>query len=177
MCFTPQTITEGCIDASGGLEQFAVIPQADVTLLGALNNDKKIPTITFATGKRMFEIEFIDEAMSPDGAGGDENDIGTINQPVKEFVCTLDVKGNVAAQRDYFNQLRKGRLIFALKMNNGQIFLAGSPDKPAYCRKVTAKFGKKLENPNIQTLEFYFKSKDGIQEYAGTWASLFTAGA
>jgi hypothetical protein len=115
--------------------------------------------------------------MSPDGAGGDETDIGTINQPVSEFVGTMDVKGNTAVQRDYFNQLRKGRHIFAMEMNNGQIFLGGTPFKPAYCRRVTSKFGKKLENPNMQTLEWYYKSKEGLLEYAGTAASLEVAGS
>jgi hypothetical protein len=176
MCYTPQEVLEACVDASGGLEKFAICPQADVEAFGALNSDKKIPTITFEATKKMFEIEFIDEAMSPDGSGGDENDIGTINQPVKEFVGTLTCKAPTAAQRAYFNDLRKGRHIFAMKMNNGQIFIAGSPDKPAYCRKVTSKFGKKLENPVVVDLEFYFKSKAGIQEYAGTWESLFVAG-
>lgn len=177
MCYTPEEITEACIDASGGMKRFWVCPQADVVSFGALDVNKKVPTITFAEDKRMYEIQFIDEAMSPDGAGGDETDIGTINQPVNEFVGTMDVKGADAKQRDYFNKLRSGRHIFAMEMNNGQIFLGGTPFKPAYCRKVTTKFGKKLENPVLQTLEWYYKSKAGLLEFAGTAADLETPGA
>lgn len=177
MCYTPEEILEACIDASGGMKRFFHIPQAEVLSFGAIDVNGKIPTITFATGKKMFEIQFIDEAMSPDGAGGEETDIGTINQAVSEFVGTMDVKGANAKQKAYFLKLRAGRHIFAMEMNNGQIFLAGTPFKPAYCRKVTTKLGKKLENGVMQTLEWYYKSKEGLQEFAGTVADLETVGA
>lgn len=176
MCYTPQEITEACIDASGGLKRFLCCPQADVISFGALDVNKKVPTITFAEGKRMYEIQFIDEAMSPDGAGGEETDISNINQSVTEFVGTMDVKGADAKQRDYFRKMRGGRHVIAMEFNNGQIFLGGTPFKPAYLRKVTTKFGKKLENGIVQTLEWYYKSKEGLQEFGGTVADLETPG-
>ena len=172
MCFTAQEILEACGSAAGGGKQFALCPQADVTALAALDVNKCVPSLTFATGKKMFEIEFMDEQ-----GGADQNDIGTVNSPAYEWISTFSTKGNNQLQFDYLNKVRQGRCIMAMEMNDGTILLAGNPTKAAYLRKLNRKWGKKIEDPNQMDLEAYFKSADGVQVYSGTWASLFVAGA
>lgn len=171
MCYTPQDINESCLNAPGGAVRFFHIPQSEVVSFGAVTANM-IPTITFATGKKMFEIQFMDET-----GGFDENDVGTNNQPAFEFIGKMSLKGNSADDRAYVNTLRAGRHVVAMVLNNGQIFLAGTPFKPCYLRKANRKAGLKIEDPNIQELEWYYKSMEGILEYSGTLASLETVGA
>jgi hypothetical protein len=172
MCFTPEEITEACGSAAGGGKRIALIPQSEVLSFGALDSEKTVPTITFAVAKRMFEIEFMDEQ-----GGADQNDIGTVNSPAYEWICSFMLKGNNQKQFDYVNKVRQGRCIMAMEMNDGTILLAGNPTKAAYLRKINRKWGKKIEDPNQMELEAYFKSAEGVQVYSGTWASLFVAGS
>lgn len=179
MCVDLFDMTPVCDSAPGGLKRLFGILGTDVTSLAAVNGTtKKFPSnaFVFETGKSFREFDFIKNSEGGK-AGIEENDIGTPQSPAYETIGKVTVKGNSAINRDYLNQVRGTfRGIFAAETNSGQIFIIGTKDTPAILRRVNRKLGDDLESPNVQELEFYFKSATGMIEYDGSVTTLTTDG-
>lgn len=179
MCVTLINMASTCESAPGGVSRILGILGSDITtMLAKDGTTKKFPanTFDFAAGKKFMEFDFIKNSEGGK-AGIEENDIGTPQSPAYESIGKCMVKGNSAVNRDYLNQVRGTfRGVFAFVLNSGQIFIAGTKENPAILRKLNRKFGDDLEAPNGQELEFYYKSAEGLIEFAGTITDLTTAG-